>query len=40
VYVPLARPWMKYSARMAISISSPLAWVKMKNLIAAYTRRS
>ena len=40
VYVPEARPWMKYSARMAISISSPLTCVKMKNLTAAYTRRS
>ena len=35
-----ARPWMKYSATMATSISSPLTCVKMKNLMAEYTRRS
>ena len=40
VYVPVARPWMKYSARMAMSMRRPLACVKMKNLMAAYTRRS
>ena len=31
---------MNTSATMAISMSSPLTCVKMKNLIAEYTRRS
>ena len=31
---------MNTSAMIATSISRPLTWVKMKNLIAAYTRFS
>ena len=40
VYTPVARSWMTTSATIATSISRPLTWVKMKNLMAAYTRFS
>ncbi len=35
VYTPVALWCAKYSDRMAISISSPLSWVKRKNFTAA-----
>ena len=40
VKAPVARSLRKASARMATSMSRPPICVKMKNLTAAYTRRS